>query len=200
MINERERIARSLEIHNEIDILIKKKGMLTEALGSIKKPKGIKPRVHASSVEDFSLRVEALLKSWKYPSLGRVTWDTEARDFIIGGKRRGDLGKGYRAFTHAAFTVGLMTYCLEKGLSHPGFVVLDTPLNPLREADEGPSGKISTAMKDAFYSTLAEGATKGQVIVLENYPPPSFIEKGMNYIPFTKKPGVGRYGFFPHIS
>src|SRR3546814_16286533 len=49
-------------------------------------------------------------------------------DLIIDGKRRRNNGKGVRAIPHAAFKVALLTFCRSRGLPHPGFLVLDTPL------------------------------------------------------------------------
>jgi hypothetical protein len=49
-------------------------------------------------------------------------------DFVIDGKPRGSRGKGLRAISHAAVTLGLLGYCQERSLPHPGFVVMDSPL------------------------------------------------------------------------
>jgi hypothetical protein len=49
-------------------------------------------------------------------------------DHVIAGKRRGSRGKGMRAITHAAFTIGLLEYCRQSGKANPGFVALDSPL------------------------------------------------------------------------
>ncbi len=57
-----------------------------------------------------------------------MSFNEELKDIVIGGQNRTSRGKGLRAITHAAMTIGLMEFCKERNLSHPGFVVLDSPL------------------------------------------------------------------------
>lgn len=64
---------------------------------------------------------------------------------MIHGKRRGSQGKGKRAITHAAFTIGLMDFCAAEGRQHPGFVVLDSPPLLAYRAPEGPEGTTCAA-------------------------------------------------------
>ena len=126
-----------------------------------------------------------------------LAFDPERFDIVLGSRDRGSLGKGYRALTHAAFTIALMRYCRRKGIPHTGFVVLDTPLNPLRGRDEGSEGNVSDEIKNAFYRNLALNTTDDQVIVLENTEPPADIRALITYTHFTKNSLFGRYGFFP---
>ena len=109
------------------------------------------------------------------------------------------MGKGYRAITHAAFTIALMRFCRLKGLPHSGFVVLDSPLNPFRGQviAAGPDGVINVEIKDAFYRDLALDKSGNQYIILENTEPPADLTPQMNYIQFTQNASVGRFGFFP---
>lgn len=195
-IQEREMVSHLLELNKEITELNEKHKALTYALKE-KRPKGVAlKKLGVSDAEEFCEVVQGILSSWKYPNLGRVVWDSEQKDLVIGRQSRNSLGKGYRALTHAAFSIGLMKYCFGKELPHPGMVLLDTPLNPLREAADH-TGQISNEMKDAFYGTLASDIFGGQVIVLENYTPPIDIHKNINYLHFSGKKDSGRYGFFP---
>jgi len=84
---------------------------------------------------EFCQSVAATLRAWKFPFTGAVSWSEEEFDLVIGNENRGGMGKGFRAVTHAAFTVSLMRYCRAKGLPHPGIVILDTPLNPFKGPD-----------------------------------------------------------------
>lgn len=156
----------------------------------------VKEGVEVKSAVRFCEAVAELLRAWHYPNLETVSWDPKRDDLVINSQNRGDLGKGYRAFTHAAFNIGLMQYCRTRGLPHPGNIVLDTPLNPLKEAD-GAEGEISTEMKDSFYTALSKQLGLDQVVVLENYDPPPKLQAKINYVHFSGKRGHGRYGFFP---
>jgi hypothetical protein len=107
------------------------------------------------------------------------------------------MGKGYRAVTHAAFIIGLMRYCRREKIPHPGFVVLDTPLNPFKGPDDGPGGLVNDEVKSAFFEDLANDITGDQFIILENTEPPAHLIPKIRYHHFTKNPASGRYGFFP---
>jgi hypothetical protein len=82
--------------------------------------------------QEFADVVSGVLSAWGFPGQKRVVFDLSTYDLIIDGKERRNNGKGVRAITHAAFKVALMLFCRERGLSHPGFLVLDTPLLPVR--------------------------------------------------------------------
>ena len=139
------------------------------------------------------------MAAWKYPLKGNVSFDADPKkfDLVIGDQDRGSMGKGYRAITHAAFIIGLMRYCRRENIPHPGFVILDTPLNPFKGPDEGPSGKVNDEMKDAFYEDLARDTSGDQFIILENTEPPESVIKRIQYHHFSKNTQSGRYGFFP---
>lgn len=93
-------------------------------------------RATTSSAFDFCAVVEEILRAWKYPNLGTVSFDSAKADLVIGGQDRANKGKGYRALTYAAFTIGLMKYCRMKNIPHSGLVVLDTPPEPVQGAKE----------------------------------------------------------------
>jgi hypothetical protein len=147
----------------------------------------------------FCQVVQETLKSWKYPLQGNVAFDPDAKkfDIVIGDQDRGSMGKGYRAITHAAFVIGLMRYCRREGIPHPGFVLLDTPLNPFKGPDEAVAGKVNDDVKNAFFESLANDTSGDQIIVLENTEPPASVISKIRYHHFSKNPASGRYGFFP---
>jgi chromosome segregation ATPase len=146
----------------------------------------------STTLDLFAQQVEKLLDVWKFPEGDRVQFAETDRDLIIHGKRRGSRGKGLRAITHAAFTVGILEFCKQ----HPGFVVLDSPLLAYR-APEGPEDDLTgTDVQDKFYEYLA-GTTERQVIILENTTPPAAIAARPDTNFFSKNPHQGRYGFFP---
>jgi len=147
----------------------------------------------------FCAVIQELLLAWKYPLSGNVAFDPDAKkfDIVIGEQDRGSMGKGYRAITHAAFVIGLMKYCRRENIPHPGFVLLDTPLNPFKGPDEGPEGKVNDEIKNAFFENLARDQSGDQYIVLENTEPPQHLIPLIRYHHFSKNPASGRYGFFP---
>ncbi|NWH07866.1 MAG: AAA family ATPase [Alphaproteobacteria bacterium] len=155
------------------------------------------PTTVAASFAEF---VEAILKEWHFPGAGRVYFDAKARDLVIGGKLRTARGKGLRAITHAAFTIGLLEYCRENKTPHPGFVVLDSPLLAYREPEGDDLDLVGTDLNAQFYSYLSKLNPDRQVIIIENRDPPSEIAARPNVLMFSKNPHSGRYGFFPEAA
>ena len=152
--------------------------------------------VSFSTLDEFSQLIEEILKSWNFPDAERVFFDKDSRDFVIAGKQRGARGKGMRAITHAAFTIGLLEFTRLNDLAHPGFVVLDTPLLAYREPEGDEDDLTGTDVQERFYEFLVE-RTERQVIVLENVDPPTSIQDRPQVMFFSKNPHSGRYGFFP---
>lgn len=157
--------------------------------------------VTAESAQPWCDEIERTLRAWKYNFHGRVTFDPKKFDIVVGTQARGSMGKGYRAITHAACVVGLMRYCRSKKLPHPGFVVIDSPLNPFREKiDPEASTAISSDVKAAFYRDLAADRSGNQYVIIENTEPPPELHSQMHYEQFTANSEVGRAGFFPPAS
>ena len=152
--------------------------------------------VSFSTLYEFSQTFEGILKNWNFPDADHVFFDKGGRDFVIAGKPRGARGKGMRAITHAAFTIGLLEFTRLNDLPHPGFTVLDTPLLAYREPEGDEDDLTGTDVQDRFYELLVE-RTERQVIVLENVNPPESIQDRPQVMFFSKNPHTGRYGFFP---
>ena len=147
--------------------------------------------------EGFAQSVEEILKTWHFPETGRVYFDAKSRDLVIAGKQRSARGKGLRAITHAAFTLGLLDYCRTNNTPHPGFVILDSPLLAYREPDGKDDDLTGTDLKEQFYSYLQSLPMDRQVIVVENTDPPPAIAALKQVLMFSKNPHSGRYGLFP---
>jgi uncharacterized coiled-coil DUF342 family protein len=153
--------------------------------------------IPATVAHSFSKAVEKLLIDWHFPEIGDVHFDNKTRDLVIGGKSRSAFGKGLRAITHAAFTLGLLSFCREKKTPHTGFVVLDSPLLAYREPDGIEDDLRGTDLQEQFYAYLEALSDGAQVIVVENTDPPGGIQKRDQSLMFTKNPHHGRYGLFP---
>lgn len=145
----------------------------------------------------FSKTVEGILIDWHFPEIGDVYFDSKTRDLVIAGKARSAFGKGFRAITHAAFTLGLLTFCRARQIPHTGFVVLDSPLLAYREPDGEEYDLTGTDLKERFYAYLETLPEDTQVIVIENTDPPDSIREREQSIMFSKNPYHERYGLFP---
>ena len=150
----------------------------------------------SSTTDAFAQKVEAILKSWNFPDSDRVFFEEKTHDLVISGKRRGARGKGMRSITHAAFSVGLLEFCKENELAHPGFLVLDSPLLAYREPESKEDDLSGTDVQEKFYSDLAKWDVR-QIIVIENVDPPDEIRSRPTSVMFSKSLEQGRYGFFP---
>lgn len=164
------------------------------------KPAKISSGVSTADMEKFAQSVEALLRAWNYPDVGRTVFSEKDQDLVIGGQLRTSHGKGVRALTCAAFIIGLMRHCRERDHPHPSLVIIDSPLVAYEEADtDGENARIRQAgVKEAFYRSLAAGGGKGQVVIFENDDPPEGLE-GIRWHHFTGSKS-GRYGFFPIVA
>jgi hypothetical protein len=153
-------------------------------------------KVRTDEAEEFSAEAEALLKRWRFPDLGRVTFSDGDQDLVISGRRRASHGKGVRAIAHAAFNLALLSHCAKQERPHPGLVLIDSPLVVYREPDPGEGG-FSPDVKDSFYKSVAEDFKATQVIVFENEDPPADVAASANVIRFTGT-SHGRRGFIPN--
>jgi prefoldin subunit 5 len=150
----------------------------------------------SSATDKFAMTVLEILKRWHFPGVSRVHFELKNRDLVIDGKNRTSFGKGLRAITQAAFTVGLLEYCRANQTPHPAFVILDSPLLSYREPD-GPEDDLRKSdLNDHFYGFLAELMVDRQVIIIENTDPPKAVQDSPQAIHFTGTPDFGRAGFF----
>ena len=152
-----------------------------------------------SIAEEFAQGIEAILGAWHFPETGRVYFDAKSRDLVIAAKHRGARGKGLRAVTHAAFTLGILDFCRRNETPHPGFVILDSPLLAYREPEGTEEDLIGTDLKDQFYSYLSAWPEDRQVVIVENTNPPEAMQNRPQMTFFSKNPHGGRYGFFPGV-
>ena len=154
-----------------------------------------------TAVRELSAEISRRLTEWSYPSAASVRYDRNELDVIAGGQLRSAHGKGVRAILHAAFTLALAQYCFDRGLPHPGFVVLDSPLVTYRPPDQSAEtdGEPPEDVIRAFYYDIQTNFD-GQVIVVENTDPLGSLGAEVRDIRFTKQTDVGRYGFLPVVD
>jgi hypothetical protein len=195
------RIAKAMDLHKEI-LHLQARLESTMVQATQLKRKRARPisQVGTAAAYRFCEVVEAILQAWHFPLRGAVSFDPEQFDIVLGDQNRRSLGKGHRALTHAAFTIGLMRYCRNESIAHPGVVVLDTPLNPYKGPDEEDGGRVNNEIQEAFYEDLARQNSGEQIIVLENTEPPIAVREAVRYHHFSKNYKIGRYGFFPSVT
>lgn len=197
LVEERASAQRGLDLYVRLAKLEERRlALLTDEDDSAKSGK-VSFGIPESVAHSFSLKVSTILKAWNFPGECLVHFDKETTDFVIDGKPRGSRGKGLRAITHAAVTIALLEYCQERGLSHPGFVVLDSPLlayfKPEGDDDLALKG---TDLKERFYEYLIEHhAAESQVLIIENQHPPLAVQTRLAMTVFTGNPNEGRFGF-----
>lgn len=157
-----------------------------------------------SEAHELSTVVKQVLKAWNYPGADAVHFERGEQDIVVDGKRRRDNGAGVRALLHAAFKVGVLVYCIEKGRPHPGFVILDSPLFAYRPAEEERFGELmddelelrKADVAEHFYRHLEGMADQAQFIVIENHKSDQEVVKPYANYQFTKNPSIGRAGLF----
>ncbi|MBS7820745.1 hypothetical protein J7552_05540 [Wohlfahrtiimonas chitiniclastica] len=197
LIEKRASIHKNLELFLRYDSLNERKRRLLEDKNISIEKSEVKIGIPESIAHELSMKVSTILKAWKFPGECHVFFDKKTVDFVIDGKPRGSSGKGLRAITHAAVNVALLEYCQENGLSHPGFLVLDSPLlayyEPESEDDIALSG---SDLKEMFYAYLIEHhRLNSQIIIVENQHPPKNVQSQIFMTVFTSNPKEGRFGF-----
>ena len=154
-----------------------------------------------NKLEEFSEIVKKMLVAWNFiEEKSEVEFDKKSKDLCVDGKNKELFGKGARAIINSAFLIGLMKYCYNNELSHPGVVILDTPLTTFKEKDKAANEKDESVGKDikiAVYEKLAKFGREYQIIIFENEEPNDELKENVNYIHFSGNTNVGRKGFIP---
>lgn len=139
------------------------------------------------------------LKLWGFTDIENIALDAEACDLVLNDRTRLSFGAGLRALYLSALVIALMEHALEQGHPHLGVVVIDSPLKAYADPDSDETHDVPVAtVTEKFYEWLADFSGRGQVIVLENERISVETAERLKPIQFTKKPGVGRSGFYPH--
>lgn len=174
---------------------------LREATAQEKRPQEPQSAIQRQSLtahtRELCRIVGNLLKEWEFPYSDDVVFAEDSLDLVLSGRERSSLGKGLRAISHAAFSVGLMLYCIERSLPHLGFVVLDSPLLAYKDPDPDDEEDIPEALGDLFYRSLARVPPRCQITILENVAPPMDVEAAASVTRFSGTSGMGRAGFYP---
>ncbi|MGB8290921.1 MAG: AAA family ATPase [Rhizobium ruizarguesonis] len=196
LVEERAKVQKSLSLFGRREKLQGRLQSLMDEGGDRPDQVAVQAGLPESVAHSFSQKISSILKQWNFPGECLVHYDKQASDFVIDGKPRGSRGKGLRAITHAAVSIALLEFCQEHGLSHPGFVVLDSPLlayfKPEGDDDLALKG---TDLKERFYKYLVDHhGRESQVIIIENQHPPENVIGRLAMTVFTGNPSDGRFG------
>lgn len=201
VITIRDHVRRGLDLLRRRDGYIKQREGV-EASKPPKRDKAVQLGISTERAKELADVVSSVLGEWGFPGERQVFFDLNTFDLIIDGKERRNNGKGVRAITHAAFKVALLLFCRERGLPHPGFLVLDTPLLTYRDPMKSPGDSLTaeeqelrrTDLKERFFKHLGHIGDRAQFIVFENVDPPAGIEEYASVTAFTNDSDTGRQG------
>ncbi len=197
--DKRGEVREALTMHATVQDMERRRADLEGSAEAEKAAGTFSAEIPSTVADTFAQTVEAILTGWHFPEADRVFFDPKARDLVISGKSRSAFGKGLRAITHAAFTLGLLSFCGTRQTPHTGFIVLDSPLLAYREPDGKEDDLRGTDLKEQFYAYLQALPDARQVFVVENTDPPDAIKALDQVLMFSKNPHSGRYGLFPHV-
>lgn len=198
--DKRAEVRGALGLYATVQDMERRRKILEQEASDEKSGSAANSDIPTTVAYSFSKIVEGILKNWHFPEAGDVHFDPKTRDLVIAGKSRSAFGKGLRAITHAAFTMGLLAFCRSRGTPHTGFVVLDSPLLAYREPDGTEDDLTGTDLQEQFYAYLEALPEDQQVIVVENTDPPGSVMAREQSQMFSKNPHHGRYGLFPYVS
>ncbi|WP_141202769.1 hypothetical protein [Streptomyces griseorubiginosus] len=191
----RSRLENELGLHARIEEL---EDVRAQLVSEEAQPGGQPSRgIPAATLTGFDRAIERTLDAWRVRR-EEVTYDQHTAELYVGERSRSGHGKGMRAVLHAAFTTALADYGLEHRRSHPGFIVLDSPLVTFREPGVRETD-LRQSVPEHFYRHLLS-TFRGQAIVVENTDPPAdVLDQGQVYM-FSREAHGQRFGFFPLTS
>lgn len=195
--DKRAEVREALSLYATVQDMERRRKVLEQDVGNEKADAAASSDIPTTIAHNFSKIVEGILKDWHFPEAGDVHFDPKTRDLVIAGKSRSAFGKGLRAITHAAFTLGLLAFCRGRKTPHTGFVVLDSPLLAYREPDGNEDDLTGTDLQEQFYSYLVSLPEDSQIIVVENTNPPDSIMKREQSQMFGKKSASRKIWAFP---
>ncbi len=196
LLSVKNNVEKSIGMFEQLDSLQIKKDQLEKEATGKNKPDASTTALPTKALFSLSQSVKGLLEKWNFPDSEDVYFDKETGDFVINGKHRVSNGKGHRAITHAAATLGLMKYTQDNEMPHFGFSIIDSPLLAYEEPEDEADDLRGTDVNVQFLDSLAAWRSR-QIIVFENKKSiPKKYTSGDQVVHFTKGQ-TGRYGFFP---
>lgn len=201
-----------LEVQEQMNLIIRndekvkqynsKISTLMEKIDAAKENKGYKIEpLSEAYITGLCKEITVLLRECNF--IGQdveVIYNNITHDIKIGGKEKATYGKGARAIINSIFLIGIMNYCIDRDLCHPGVVVLDSPLTTYKEKDkkdEEHDESVGKGTKEKFYEMLEKEESKKQIIIFDNEEPNEKMREKINYLHFSGDMSIGRKGFIP---
>ncbi|WFT86002.1 hypothetical protein [Rhizobium leguminosarum] len=187
----RQRIREGLALKRRIENLNARRTDL-ESFKAVRASDPVAPGVSGPLGHEFAMTVQSILREWHFPAEPVISF-SEKHDILLNGSDRGSNGKGVRALMNAAFKIGVLVFCREHDLPHPGIVALDSPLLSYRDPHTSKHGDLSpdeVQVKNAglntyFYEYLERQSSHAQFIIVENDPPPFQLSPAAKVTTFT---------------
>ncbi|MBB2678480.1 UNVERIFIED_ORG: hypothetical protein M2312_001986 [Rhizobium esperanzae] len=187
----RQRVRDGLTLKRRIDNLKARRTEL-ESFKAVKASDPVVPGVSGPVGHEFAMTVQSILREWHFPAEPVISF-SEKHDILLNGSDRGSNGKGVRALMNAAFKIGVLVFCREHGLPHPGIVALDSPLLSYRDPHTSKHGDLSpdeeqvknAGLNTYFYEYLERQSSYAQFIIVENDPPPFQLSPASKLTTFT---------------
>jgi hypothetical protein len=200
LVSQRVELERASSEQDQIRNLSELKRKIETALDT-KEEKETWEQLPAKALRDLCSEIETILGEWSWKGPGRVDFDQKEYDIVVDGQSRQSHGKGVRAVLYAAFAIGLLRYCKNKGKPHPGMVIIDSPLTSYKKGKSSSTGDgpVDPGIEASFWESLTRLDDEIQVIIVENKEPPQDVAERVHYQWFagdTAKPGE-RAGLIP---
>ncbi|MBL8261433.1 MAG: hypothetical protein JNM58_03330 [Xanthomonadaceae bacterium] len=200
LVSQRIELERASSERDQIRNLSELKRQIETALDT-KEEKETWEQLPAKALRDLCSEIETILGEWGWKGPGRVDFDQKEYDMVVDGQSRQSHGKGVRAVLYAAFAIGLLRYCKNKGKPHPGMVIIDSPLTSYKKGKSSSTGDgpVDPGIEASFWESLTRLDDGIQVIIVENKEPPQDVAEKVHYQWFAgdaAKPGE-RVGLIP---
>ncbi|WP_407332374.1 hypothetical protein [Enterovibrio sp. 27052020O] len=176
---EKNLISTEIRLLERISVFYKRL-QETEVTAVPKKYKSPDFYPESDAIDNFCRIYKEILDEIHFPDVSEVSFDYSTFDVVIDGKPRSLNGKGVRAILHSVFKIALLQHCKEKGIYHPGIIILDSPLVTYRDPLKSKYGELdadekqlsNTKVSYHFLKYLSEN-NSGQFIIVENIDIPS---------------------------
>ncbi|MGY3961511.1 coiled-coil domain-containing protein [Aeromonas popoffii] len=197
IIELKDFIVKSLRLYEQQFSFEERISKIASTNNSVTSVVNCESAIPEDSLYKLSITIKDILNEWKFIMPENIYFDITDNDFVFDGKQRGSNGKGFRALTHAACSLGLMKYQEKyESLPHLGFVLLDSPLLAYEKPDNTDDDLSKTDINVNFFNHLLKWKNR-QIIVIENKKSiPIEFSEGAQITKFT---GInsGKYDFFP---
>ena len=186
-----EQYTENVKRQNELDILGVDYATLDSELASLNakddedalkfRPKEEFPPEFFSGMASGLTR---LLMACGYSADDLIDFEPATMDISINYQDKSTYGEGYRAFLNTAVAFCLFRYLCEQGMHVPGLLIIDSPIQAMRE-------KEGTHLTKQLFNYIYDRSKCGQVIIVDNRIPDDSDVANAHVIPLRES------GFLP---